>query len=432
MERGSPMQMPAPPRSDVRALTGLRGIAALLVATYHFLLPKLPVGSLSYKLLGRGYLYVDLFFILSGYVIALNYGANFAHGVRLQAFGSFLWRRLARVYPVYLAVLASVMLGHWLVHHDFSSHPGWWIKVRLSHPWLDIPANIVLIQSWWYGDGIVGQAWSVSAEFAAYLVFPWLAHGLLGDHRVLGKRNATLVLTTALVSVAALLISAQRLGSGDGLYHAGAFDIWAGPPAIMRCLGGFTLGLCLYRLSTSRFSRVSESDWFGLSAVSLWLFMLASSAPDLLLYLAFGALVLCLGNNRGRLGALVGSPPVYAMGLISYSFYLIHVYFVSPMDALTHVLATVMPANYAEIAAAAVTAVGLLACSGLAYVAIEKPARKALRRPPRTATAQASVFANPLRPSNLRPAADVLIAQHTTATVVPSLEKHWRRMGRIG
>ena len=302
----------------------------------------------------------------------------------------------------------------------------------MSHPWLDIPANIALIQSWWYGDGIVGQAWSVSAEFAAYLVFPWLAHGLLGEHRVLGKRNATLVLTTALVSVAALLVTAQQLGSGDGLYHAGAFDIWAGPPAIMRCLGGFILGLCLYRLSATRFGRVSASDWFGLSAIGLWLFLLASSAPDLLLYLAFGPLVLCLAKNGGRLGALVGSPPVYAMGLISYSFYLIHVYFVSPMDALTQVLATAIPAYYAEIAAAAVTTVGLLACSGLAYVAIEQPARKALRRSRKPATAQDSVFANSLLASNLRPAAEVLLAQNTNEAAIQGLEKRWSRMGRIG
>ena len=64
--------------ATVPALTGVRGLAALLVAVYHYFLPVMPPGSIARHLLGRGYLYVDLFFILSGYVMALTYGAAFA------------------------------------------------------------------------------------------------------------------------------------------------------------------------------------------------------------------------------------------------------------------------------------------------------------------------------------------------------------------
>ncbi len=359
--------------SDIRALTGIRGIAALLVATYHFFLPELPAGSLGFRLLGRGYLYVDLFFILSGFVIVLNYGANFTNGVKFMAFRSFLWKRIARVYPLYLAVLLAMIAAYWLVHRDFDPHPGWWVSLQMSRPWLDLPLNAALMQSWGFGDGVVGQAWSVSAEIAAYLVFPWLAWGIAGN-----LRPVTGLLMV--VAVAAMLIAAQQLGSSDGRYHAGAFDIWDGPPAIMRCLAGFTLGLCLCRLSEGRYGRLLHSDLFGLCAIGLWLLMLVRSAPDLFLYIPFGALVLCLSKNRGKLGAAFGSKPVYAMGLLSYSFYLIHVYFIPPMHALTGALTPIVTAGYAKAVAIVVTIFALFVCSGAAYLAVELPARNFLRR----------------------------------------------------
>jgi len=369
-------------KEDVRALTGIRGIAALLVAAYHFFLPQLPAGSLGYRLLGRGYLYVDLFFILSGYVIALNYGSNFARGVRLDIFRSFLWKRIARVYPLYLAVLSAVVISYWIVHHDFRAHPGWWVSVQMSHPWLDIIVNAALIQTWGFGNGIVGQAWSISAEVASYVLFPWLARYILGN-----RRRVTLVVLA--IGIAAALVAAQRIGTSDGQYHAGAFDIWDGPPALMRCLGGFTLGICLYRLSGGHFSRWVHSDFFGLCAIGLCLSMLALSAADLLLYLPFGALVLCLSRNDGRLGAVFGSSLIYGMGLLSYSFYLIHVYFLPPMHVVTAFFTRFTSSFCAETAAVVTTTLALLGCSGVAYLVVEKPARNLLRK-----AAQIRVFSS--------------------------------------
>ena len=367
------MSSTAEKSSDIRALTGIRGIAALLVATYHFFLPALPVGSMSFRLLGRGYLYVDLFFILSGFVIFLNYGSRFSDRVDFAVFRSFLWRRIARIYPVYLAVLSIMVISYWLVHHNFDQHPGWWVSLQISRPWLDLPVNAALMQSWGFGNGIVGQSWSVSAEMAAYLVFPWLARAASGN-----LRPVTGLLTA--FGVAATLIAAQQLGSNDGRYHAGAFDIWDGPPAVMRCLAGFALGLFLCRLSENRYDRLIHSDLFGLCAIGLWLLMLVWSAPDLLLYIPFGALVLCLSKNRGKLGALFGSVPVYVLGLLSYSFYLIHVYFIPPMNALTSVLVPIVTEDYAKLLAMLATILALFVCSSVAYLAVELPARDFLRK----------------------------------------------------
>jgi peptidoglycan/LPS O-acetylase OafA/YrhL len=147
----------------------------------------------------------------------------------------------------------------------------------------------------------------------------------------------------------------------------------------MRCLGGFTLGICLQRLAASHFGRMAQSDAFGGCAIGLALLMLLSSAPDLLLYVPFAGLVLCLANNDGRLGAVIGSPPFYTMGLLSYSFYLIHVYFIPPMRAFTGALTPVMPGLIAEVISIGVFVPALLACSWFLYSAVEQPGRNLLR-----------------------------------------------------
>src|SRR5690242_15715766 len=94
-------------KPEIRALTGVRGVAASLVAIYHFSPTKEMAPGLLRNVVSRGYLWVDLFFVLSGFVIALNYGQLFASGFSRRAFATFLVRRVARIYPLYLVVVLT-------------------------------------------------------------------------------------------------------------------------------------------------------------------------------------------------------------------------------------------------------------------------------------------------------------------------------------
>lgn len=226
---------------NVPALTGIRGIAALLVAIYHYFRPLMPPGSVALRLLGRGYLYVDLFFILSGYVMAHTYGALFAERRHPASILRFWWKRFARVYPIYGGLLVTMLTAYALVHGDFVVHRGWWIGIGLPHPWRDIPLNLMLMPSWGIAHGVVGQAWSVSVECAAYLAFPFLVPLLLGERR--------LGFGLAFAIAAALPCLAVLAARGDGLYHAGTLDLWDGPPALLRGFGGFILGMGLRRIA---------------------------------------------------------------------------------------------------------------------------------------------------------------------------------------
>ena len=90
--------------ADIRALTGVRGVAAAIIVVYHFGDVQLSTGgNAAYFRIPFGYLIVDLFFMLSGYVMALTYRDAFEH-LTLPKFATFMLKRVARLYPAYFVI----------------------------------------------------------------------------------------------------------------------------------------------------------------------------------------------------------------------------------------------------------------------------------------------------------------------------------------
>jgi peptidoglycan/LPS O-acetylase OafA/YrhL len=103
--------------TDIRALTGVRGVAAAVIVAYHFGDVQLfGGGNIAYYRIPHGYLPVDLFFMLSGYVIGLTYRDAFGSG-KLKNYATFMLKRVARLYPAYLAIgllyVAKIAAGGW-------------------------------------------------------------------------------------------------------------------------------------------------------------------------------------------------------------------------------------------------------------------------------------------------------------------------------
>src|SRR2546423_8216468 len=152
--------------TQVRSLTALRGLAAWWVVLYHFdtyLLPYLP--TWAFYFVSKGYLAVDLFFCLSGFVIYFNYGnlnVLSAREVRV-----FYLKRFAKIYPLHLFTIGLyvLLLGMLLLAHR-GIPPG-----RFSGE--SLLMNVLLVQDWAPADMTWNvPSWSISAEFAAYLLFP--------------------------------------------------------------------------------------------------------------------------------------------------------------------------------------------------------------------------------------------------------------------
>ena len=360
-------------RAEIRALTGLRGVAALLVALYH-INPNLIAPTAAGRFVGKGYLWVDLFFVLSGFLLAMNYAGRFAAGWRLGAWLDFLLHRVARIYPLYV-VLVAASLGYSLLLygglHAAAPPPA----LALPQPARDVAANLLMVQSWGIGQSIDGAAWSLSTEWAAYLAFPPLvAVALFGTPRA--------ALTAALVAIAVVGITAA-LTSHDGAYHSGPLDAYDGATLepLLRCLGGFVLGLVTYRLSRSpRATAIAGHDVTIAAALALLIAGLAAGVHDLLIYPLFALLVLGLFGNRGYVGWLFGCRPVYWLGVVSYSIYLLHPYLVAPRSTLDAALQSLLPEPWPGLVTAILIYGLLLAVSTLAYHAIEEPGRRWVRR----------------------------------------------------
>jgi peptidoglycan/LPS O-acetylase OafA/YrhL len=352
-------------KGEIRALTGLRGVAACMVTAYHFY-PVNPQDGLLGHGLGRGYLWVDLFFVLSGFVLALNYGKWFPAGYSRDAFAQFLLRRVARIYPLYLAVGAVQFAFTLAVYGDFSHH-GDWAAAVLHHPAPGIGANLLMIQAWGISGSIVGQAWSISTEWAAYIAFPLMVSAVI----YCGPRKAAWSGAGALL----LLVVVVVIDLHDGAYHSGAMDAYNGAhiTPLLRCFGDFTLGLLVARLlSAAEVANIAGTNAVTLGVTGAVAVMLFGGAPDLLICLIFPALVLCLAANRGIAEPLFGNSVVHRLGVLSYSIYLLHGFLELPAQRLTLLIGA--------RGAAVIIWGGLILLAACTYRFIEVPGRRAISR----------------------------------------------------
>ena len=315
-----------------------------------------------------------MFFVLSGFVMALSYGRLFC-SFSPRAFAGFLRRRIARLYPPYGAILVA-RLAYTAWHYRRFDLPRPWIAAPLPYPWTDIPANLLLVQSWGLAPSSIGPAWSISTEWAAYWAFPLLASCML--HR--GPRPALAGAAAAL----GLLLGTAVLLHADG--QPRLLDAWDGRTAgpLMRCLAGFILGLGVQRLSlggaTARLAGRPEIAW-GL--LLLLAGLLAVQASDLAVYALFPPLVLCLAcGTRGPVW-LFASASVVWLGEVSYSTYLLHIFLLHPLDQVRASARLFLPSASADLLAATLILIFLLAASHVTYQLIERPGRRALAGSPR-------------------------------------------------
>src|ERR1041384_1778474 len=150
------------------ALTSMRGIAALMVAFYHLRYGFVPVPDFNlfifqFRFGEKGYLWVDFFFILSGFILAHRY-SDACERLNGRVYFNFLWHRFARIWPLHAVTLCAAIL--YLV-----------LKNGVGFVKLDaIAANAFLVHGWGhlYQPSFDFPSWSLSSEWGAYLLLPLL------------------------------------------------------------------------------------------------------------------------------------------------------------------------------------------------------------------------------------------------------------------
>lgn len=349
---------------DIRPLTGLRFIAAFWLLLYFFI-PRsgLPEGAVP-EVIAHGYLGVDLFFVLSGFVLAHVYGPQVLAG-RFH-YGSFLWARLARVYPLHLACLL-MMVGIWaagtLVGASFAPE-----AFDLSH----IPAHLLLMQAWGVvnADGWNFPSWSISAEWFAYLAFP-----------VLFGAVATLRARPALAAGVTLALFALMF-----LVMASAFALvltkmtWQG--GALRIIPAFMAGVAMWQLGRT----VTLPAWVapaGLVLAVAWLVLGAEAGfSDALLWYALPLIVFCLAEtSKQARGGLIANRTWVWLGEISFAVYMVHL----PVDVVYfQFVERVLGHASGEMAALHIVAatIATIVAAAVLHHALERPARDWMRAHP--------------------------------------------------
>jgi peptidoglycan/LPS O-acetylase OafA/YrhL len=349
--------------ADIRALTGVRGVAAAVIVVYHFGDVQLyGGGSLSYYRIPHGYLPVDLFFMLSGYVIGLTYRDAFkeAFGAGyLKDYAIFMLKRVARLYPAYVVIglLYVAKIAAELSGQD---------TLSMFSPY-DIAGNLLMITGWGlHIQPLIGVSWAASAEMGSYLLLPLLLSVAI-------RRGQLVSGFTALAALAAI-VAVSLSGRGD----SGPLDVVNGNSfyPLLRAVAGFTLGLVIYRFAGAldRLSGASQ-DVLLAAVLGAILVNVVLEAGDRLLYLLFIPLVALLSRDGRLAQALFGNAPVYRLGIISYSIYLIHPLFVSfAVRAWRDFGQTAI----AYLAGSAACFVAIWLLSELSYRLVEMPGRKAI------------------------------------------------------
>jgi peptidoglycan/LPS O-acetylase OafA/YrhL len=258
-------------------------------------------------LLDKGYLAVDFFFLLSGMVIWLAYSERLRdRGWR--AVPEFLRRRVARIWPLHVFILALGAALALLLVATGRSTP--------QFPAAELPLHVLLIQNWGFTAALSWNdpAWSISCELAAYLLFPWLALAI--DWRRVPTAAVLAALAALLVLLHAIFAARGLASLGDAIPRLG----------LVRCVLEFACGTAAGAL----WLRWRE-QWQGPAALAALLAAglatagVAGALPETAVApAAFAGLLLALALTAGRSGNPLEARPLHWLGEISYATYLGH------------------------------------------------------------------------------------------------------------
>lgn len=288
------------------ALDGWRGLAALAIAFYHAPIANPLRGFAGWK---NWELFVDFFFVLSGFVIMHAWGKRL---VDTNAARDFISKRFWRIWPLHFTILFAFFGIEMLkaVLLAFVSLPLEDGPFSGSKSWVALLTNITMTQSLNLHGTTTwnGPAWSISVEFWTYLVF---AAAVLAFRRHLDK---------VLLPIA--LLAALAIAMLSPIYLFATHDF-----GLLRAIYGFFLGAATYRLVRSDRFVVEGGTGVEIAVVlALASYLLATGVnmSSLFAPFVFAGVIVVFSQGKGVFTRMLESRPVQALGLWSYSIYLVH------------------------------------------------------------------------------------------------------------
>ena len=297
-------------------LDSWRGICALLVALFHF--PTASMVSQS-AFIGSSYLFVDFFFVLSGFVIASSYGNRLNQPEEVARFALV---RFGRIYPLHLIMLAA-FAGFELLRLMLPQlHGAGVAPFTGGFDLKSLVANLLLLQGVGFEDQLTWNApsWSISAEFFAYLLFAGVVF-------VAGAR--------AWVWFVAAAVTAPLFLLGFSTHHMDvSFDF-----GFIRCLYGFSLGALLAWFQHDSIAGTRQALARGgprvawtvaeivmVAVIVLFVSLAGDNDLGIAAPLVFALALFLFAHEGGWVSALLRTPFMLRLGALSYSIYMVHIF----------------------------------------------------------------------------------------------------------
>ena len=293
-------------KSKILYIESLRGLAAISVALYHFNINSYLTSNLFIK---NSWLMVDFFFLLSGFVIALNFQNkiyNFLDAFKFQA------RRFFRLYPLHLTVLLIFLViefGKYIAEIEYglvANNPAFSVNNFKS-----FIQNIFMVHALsqeyltWNG-----ASWSISAEFFTYFFFALIV-------LICRRRDFLVIAVSLLISIGAFIfLFNTNLSAGNGF---------------IRCLFSFFLGVIVWNFCRHVNRTAPNFISYFIIILSL-LAVVFSESEDVIGINIFTPIIFCLmlillqisNHDTNLVIKLLSNKNLVYLGTISYGIYMIH------------------------------------------------------------------------------------------------------------
>lgn len=283
-----------------------RLLAAIAIMIYHFLRFGPPEAGELGVFLYRFLPLMEMFFMISGYLIMERYGESLLKGD--QGFGKYLLRRFARIFPLYFLTLAFFVLVAIAVDLGYVS-----TGTPERYEWSTLISNLLLIQAWGLTDHLTFNyvSWSLSSEWFCYLLLP----AVVIVYRAAGPGG--------LVALAFVTILALEVGVTIGLIP---FNSWleANTWGAYRAFADFVLGALVAVVAARSRSRLSsQAPGWILFVIALLAMGFRMESYIIVLLLAL-AMYFAAISERNRPEGTAYLAHLHPLGRVSLGIYLIH------------------------------------------------------------------------------------------------------------
>ena len=307
------------------SVTSLRGLAAIFVIFFHINIicfALAPWDSFLDHFIQKGYLWVDFFFLLSGFIMMHVYSQSFGKSIK-ENFKKFMRSRFARIYPLHLFSFLCMVAFYFWYRANFTLYPD---DYTYTFNMKAILTNILLVHSMDFHNNLSwnSASWSISVEWWMYVVFPFL----LIPFRKITDWKKIFIFLSIIAGYLFIIYYLHPLSTTTN----GTFD-----PAtkntldvtydygFVRCFFGFLFGMLLYELYRVGWGRrYLNKNTVWILTVSAVIAVMAIPMPDFIPIIVFAAIILVSVYAEGIGKHILNLKPLTYLGDISYSLYLMH------------------------------------------------------------------------------------------------------------